>query len=134
MIPFWGAILAMTLLVIRWLSFLLLARVFNREVQLLKLPIDPDVFKLRLRLDYMVIGSIAFSALPVIIDIAIVLGFFGWRELVSNIFLWAGYLINNALAVYLFAYLIYSIYRLADDSEDELEVLERRQIETKKRR
>ena len=134
MIPFWGAILAMALLVIRGLSFRLLARVFNREVQLLKLPIDPDVFKLRLRLHYMVIGSIVFSALPVIIDIAIVLGFFGWRELVSNIFLCAGYLINNALAVYLFAYLIYSIYRLADDSEDELEVLERRQIETKKRR
>lgn len=134
MIPFWGAVLAMTLLIIRWLSFLLLARVFNRQVQLLKLPIDPDVFKFRLRLDYMVIGSIAFSALPVIIDIAIVLGFFGWRELVSNIFLWAGYLMNNALAVYLFAYLIYSIYRLADDSEDKLEVLERRQIETKKRR
>lgn len=134
MIPFWGAVLAMTLLVIRGLSFRLLARVFNRQVQLLKLPIDPDVFKFRLRLHYMVIGSIVFSALPVIIDIAIVLGFFGWRELVSNIFLWAGYLMNNALAVYLFAYLIYSIYRLADDSEDELEVLERRQIETKKRR
>lgn len=134
MTPIWSIAIAIYLLLTRFFALKYLAKIFKRQIVLLNHLIDVELFRFRIKLHYIVITLIVSNFIPIALDLSIIVGYLGWSDIGKSPILWVSYLVNNVLFVYLFAYLLYSIYKLADDSQIEVEVLERRQIETKKRR
>lgn len=120
-------LLAATLLIGRLVALWYLYKVVKIQLNLLKLPTDPDVWDFRKTLHYLTVAFALGNVVPIIIDLVTIIG--------PERPFWLGvtYAISNTTTALIGAILIHKLYRLAGNTKIVTD-LERDYLKTKNKK
>lgn len=123
-------IIAAILLTIRVIAVRKLYKVLKTQIELLRRPIDPEVWEFRRSLHYMTLALLVGNILPIVLDFLVVLDELGWIAHYRTIFVITAYAISNAVMMLIAVTMIKRMYDLANQA-DEVDRLEKAHVRSK---